>query len=96
MGLFEPETGRKHQIRLHAARVLGQPIIGDYKYGTGISDRIKGMVPTGKSLPMQLHLARLVVRDYHGPGRDLVLESGLPPHFKRLLGSVGLMGKLPW
>ncbi|TVU10714.1 hypothetical protein EJB05_44259 [Eragrostis curvula] len=28
-----PRTGRKHQLRVHCAEVLGAPIVGDYKYG---------------------------------------------------------------
>ncbi|WVZ63330.1 hypothetical protein U9M48_012971, partial [Paspalum notatum var. saurae] len=28
-----PRTGRKHQLRIHCAEVLGTPIVGDYKYG---------------------------------------------------------------
>ncbi|GER44844.1 pseudouridine synthase family protein [Striga asiatica] len=28
-----PFTGRKHQLRVHCAEVLGTPIVGDYKYG---------------------------------------------------------------
>ncbi|XP_038705602.1 RNA pseudouridine synthase 4, mitochondrial isoform X2 [Tripterygium wilfordii] len=28
-----PLTGRKHQLRVHCAQVLGTPIVGDYKYG---------------------------------------------------------------
>jgi tRNA pseudouridine32 synthase / 23S rRNA pseudouridine746 synthase len=30
---FEPLTGRTHQLRVHAARGLGRPIIGDELYG---------------------------------------------------------------
>jgi 23S rRNA-/tRNA-specific pseudouridylate synthase len=30
---LHPLTGRKHQIRVHCAEVLGTPIVGDYKYG---------------------------------------------------------------
>jgi tRNA pseudouridine32 synthase / 23S rRNA pseudouridine746 synthase len=33
--LFEPETGRTHQIRVHAAEGLGVPICGDPVYGEG-------------------------------------------------------------
>lgn len=30
---FEPITGRKHQLRVHASEVLGCPIVGDTRYG---------------------------------------------------------------
>lgn len=33
--LFEPETGRTHQIRVHALEGLGTPIVGDPVYGSG-------------------------------------------------------------
>ncbi|XP_011001172.1 PREDICTED: RNA pseudouridine synthase 4, mitochondrial isoform X1 [Populus euphratica] len=29
---LSPLTGRKHQLRVHCAEVLGTPIVGDYKY----------------------------------------------------------------
>jgi tRNA pseudouridine32 synthase/23S rRNA pseudouridine746 synthase len=45
---FRPETGRTHQIRVHAREGLGAGIVGDRVYG----------LPGG---PMLLHAARLVV-----------------------------------
>jgi tRNA pseudouridine32 synthase/23S rRNA pseudouridine746 synthase len=32
---FSPETGRTHQIRVHAAEALGAPVAGDPVYGRG-------------------------------------------------------------
>jgi tRNA pseudouridine32 synthase/23S rRNA pseudouridine746 synthase len=47
---FNPETGRTHQIRVHAARGLGAPILGDPVYGQPLEEQ-----------PMLLHAWRLVV-----------------------------------
>lgn len=33
--LFRPETGRTHQLRVHAATGIGIPIVGDPVYGSG-------------------------------------------------------------
>ncbi len=51
--LFTPETGRTHQIRVHAAHGIGIPISGDPVYGGGESGGSPG--------PMLLHALSLRV-----------------------------------
>lgn len=62
---FEPETGRTHQLRVHAASGLGAPIVGDPIYGRG-----QGMM---------LHAWRLDVPAR--AGERLRIEAPLPDHF---------------
>jgi tRNA pseudouridine32 synthase/23S rRNA pseudouridine746 synthase len=65
---FEPETGRTHQIRAHAAYALKAPVVGDPVYG--------------KAGPaMLLHAASLTVpREGKAP---VAATSPLPPAFGR-------------
>ncbi|KAK9287165.1 hypothetical protein L1049_015576 [Liquidambar formosana] len=63
---LSPLTGRKHQLRVHCAEVLGTPIVGDYKYGWQAHRKWKNLplanleknsnekLPKGKSLPFGL------------------------------------------
>lgn len=68
---FRPETGRTHQIRVHAASGLGAPLLGDPVYGTG-----KGAPRT------MLHAAGLVVP--RGDKEPIVAVSPLPADFRAL------------
>lgn len=64
--VFSPETGRTHQIRVHAASGIGIPISGDPVYGLG-----KG--------PMLLHALSLKVD--RGAKPPVVATAPLPPTF---------------
>lgn len=63
---FEPETGRTHQLRVHAASGLGLPIVGDPVYGTGRT-------------MMLLHALSLTVPREGKAAIDATAP--LPPHF---------------
>ena len=64
--LFSPETGRTHQLRVHAAEGLGLAISGDPVYGTG-----RG--------PMLLHARSLKVEREGKPAIEATAP--LPPTF---------------
>jgi len=64
--VFTPETGRTHQIRVHAASGIGLPISGDPIYGAG-----KG--------PMLLHALSLRVERHGKPAIEATAP--LPPTF---------------
>jgi tRNA pseudouridine32 synthase/23S rRNA pseudouridine746 synthase len=63
---FRPETGRTHQLRVHAAQGIGVPIAGDPVYGRGDG-------------PMLLH-ARAISMP-RAPKDPATATAPLPPHF---------------
>lgn len=66
---FFPETGRQHQIRVHA-KLLGHPILGDRLYGDG------------RAAPrLMLHAHRLRLPD--GAGGTRAFVAPLPEGFRR-------------
>lgn len=81
---FMPRTGRTHQIRVHAADVLGCPILGDSKYG-GAKARLQGL---DLSPRLHLHARRLVLR--HPLRKEtLDLMAPLPPEMAKTLKTLG-------
>ncbi|WP_326523515.1 RluA family pseudouridine synthase [Sphingomonas sp.] len=66
---FTPETGRTHQLRVHAATGLGVPIVGDPVYGRG-------------GPAMMLHAVALSLA--RGSKPPVEAEAPLPPRFTHL------------
>jgi tRNA pseudouridine32 synthase / 23S rRNA pseudouridine746 synthase len=72
--VFSPETGRTHQIRVHAADGIGIAIAGDPVYGAG-----RGPPSAGSGQGMLLHALSLRVgRDGKPP---VEAKAPLPPSF---------------
>jgi len=73
---FFPETGRTHQIRVHAAH-LGHPLLCDARYG----GRGPHFAKEGDAEPVlarcALHAARLEIR-HPATGRTIVFDAPLP------------------
>ena len=72
---FRPETGRTHQIRVHAASGIGVPLLGDPVYGDGA----KGF---GGARRTMLHAAALEVPRAGKP--PIVAAAPLPADFAAL------------
>ena len=75
---FKPETGRTHQIRVHASRGLGTAIVGDPIYSDSEDD---------PEQPMLLHAWRLKVARAKKPMIDV--EAPIPDHFGLFLDFLG-------
>ena len=80
---FTPETGRTHQLRIHAHKGLGAPLLGDPIYGSE-AQRGKGAART------MLHASAIMVpRDGKPPVKAY---APLPADFVALGASDGLVG----
>lgn len=71
---FWPRTGRTHQIRVHAADILGCPVLGDGKYG-GEAAYLDG---PGISRRLHLHARRMVLPHPVKKGTILDVSAPLP------------------
>lgn len=71
---MSPLTGRTHQLRVHAAKVLNTPIIGDGKYGGERSFAV------GIEHNRKLHLHARAIRLPHPNGSVFEIFAPLPQH----------------
>lgn len=69
-----PETGRRHQLRIHLASI-GHPILGDKDYGK------EGLVLYGKGMYLHAHALRFTHPVLNKP---LVIKSELPKRFTKI------------
>jgi len=72
---LEPQTGRTHQLRAHAASI-GTPILGDGKYGAALAH------PAGVPNARRLHLHARAIEFPHPGGKRLAVTAPLPPHLR--------------
>jgi len=89
-----PETGRRHQLRVHLA-AIGHPILGDVLYGRPDADYIDLVAGTrdarsddGAPTRQLLHCARLVFPDPAGNG-DVEVVAPAPADFARVAAGDG-------
>ena len=78
MVVFEPLTGRSHQIRAHAAQA-GLPLLGDHLYG-GPPNLVEATGTTVEFDRIALHSFRL--RLLEGRGRTWEVVSPAPPDLR--------------
>lgn len=79
---FEPETGRTHQLRVHAA-AMETPILGDGKYGG------RGAFIAGEDTSKRLHLHAKALRIPHPAGGVLEVSAPLPDHMRATFRTFG-------
>lgn len=72
---FTPETGRKHQLRIHSSKVLNAPIVGDDLYGTrALSGNLKTILSPNH---LYLFAARLTFR-HPRTGKNITINAVMP------------------
>lgn len=90
-----PETGLKHQIRVHLGFGLNCPVLGDHKYShltklapqrlsTDILRKLEIRQSKVRYVPMHIHSRNVVIPEYL-EGRDLYVSAPLPEHMKNTL-----------
>lgn len=101
---LEPETGARHQIRVHLSEAIQCPILGDHKYShqdkyapQKLPDdllRNLNLSPTKtRTIPMHLHAESIHIPNMGSDGRDLVILAPMPQYFHYTLKKLKLSSK---
>ncbi|MGB3470174.1 MAG: RNA pseudouridine synthase [Erythrobacter sp.] len=77
---FRPETGRTHQLRVHALKGLGAPLLGDPVYGSEEQRGAKGKM--GGANRTMLHAESLIIT--RGDKPAIMAHAPLPADFVAL------------
>ncbi|KAJ3301452.1 hypothetical protein HDV03_000845 [Kappamyces sp. JEL0829] len=85
---LKPQTGRKHQLRVHMAS-LSSFILGDFKYGIGCTKQFAHQVSDPLKIPLHLHLRQITLKNWFGDGKDLSVSAPLPGFWQKTLLSSG-------
>ena len=80
------ETGRTHQIRVHA-RAMGHPVAGDDKYG---NDEFNHRLKRHGLRRLFLHAASITFEQADATDMGLSLGIILPDELRAVLGAIGL------
>ncbi len=86
LAVCRPRTGRKHQIRRHAA-LAGHPLVGDRRYGS--SEAAERLSRTCGFRRIALHAGALTFRAPTSNRVVSVTSCAIPPDFEKLLKGDG-------
>lgn len=97
---LKPQTGRKHQLRIHCANVLGTPIVGERKYTSRLGLKALSIEPQGLHLHSQCIEFPQLTRVHPGGARPQLgprlrthvrVEAPLPPHMHSYWNALSLL-----
>ncbi|XP_046918279.2 uncharacterized protein LOC124498555 [Dermatophagoides farinae] len=96
-----PETGIRHQIRVHLGFGLRCPILGDHKYSnldslspqrlpSDILMALKIRQSKSRTIPMHLHASLIMIPELGKNGQNIFIRAPLPYHFQQNMRSLKL------
>jgi len=86
---FMPETGRTHQLRLHAAFSLGAPIVGDALYGGERGQKMETDLRAMIGSDNLFLFAHQLTFRHPATGKTMTVRAQLPEFMKTVLGLLG-------